>query len=258
MNDGDLLKTAQYSHRIKRRFGDFDVDCVSRKELVNWCIADIEAKNSVPKIIMDVNGHALSLARRNEDYRYQIKQADIIHADGGFLVSLSKRLPGADIPERSATTDMIHDFARAFERTNYSFFLLGGTEEVNKGCAQELQRLYPGLKIAGRRNGYFSESEENDIIEQIKDSEAHVVWVGLGKPKEQEISLRWKHSLTTAHWIVTCGGCFNYVTGHYKRAPQWMQDRNLEWLHRLWHNPRQLLGRYLITNPHALWIAFRG
>jgi N-acetylglucosaminyldiphosphoundecaprenol N-acetyl-beta-D-mannosaminyltransferase len=58
-----------------------------------------------------------------------------------------------------------------------------------------------------------------------------------------------------AAWIVTCGGCFNFVTGAYGRAPQWMQSANLEWLHRLATNPRKLFWRYVVSSPHALLIS---
>ena len=53
---------------------------------------------------------------------------------------------------------------------------------------------------------------------------------------------------------MVAGGCFNYVSGRYKRAPLWMQRAGLEWLHRLWREPRRLFLRYAITNPHALWL----
>lgn len=135
-----------------------------------------------------------------------------------------------------------------------TFFLLGGEEEVNKECAELLESKYPGLKIAGRHHGYFDDVDA--IAKAIGDSRADVVWVGLGKPLEQEISLKLR-SLVNTSWIITCGGCFNFVTGKYKRAPLWMQRLNLEWLHRLSSNPRKLFWRYLITNPHALYLMMR-
>lgn len=92
MTNDAASKSVHFAQQEKRRFGDFDVDCVSRQDLVDWCLADIEAKTAQSKIVMDVNGHGLSLARQEESYRAHIGQADIIHADGGFLVTLSKKL----------------------------------------------------------------------------------------------------------------------------------------------------------------------
>ncbi|NVK20593.1 MAG: WecB/TagA/CpsF family glycosyltransferase [Methylocystaceae bacterium] len=240
--------------RAKRRFGDFEIDCLSRDDLVDCCLDDISDDLGTAKTVMDVNGHGLSLARTDRTYREMVQQADIIHADGGFLVTLSRWFKGAEIPERSATTDMLHDFAKRFEETGHSFYLLGATEEVNADCAAELARLYPRLKIAGRRNGYFGAEDEAGIIAEINAAKPDVIWVGLGKPREQEIALRWRDKLDCS-WIVTCGGCFNYVTGEYARAPEWMQRNNIEWVHRLVTNPRKLFWRYTVTTPHALGIA---
>lgn len=236
---------------------NFRIDCVSRKDLVDLCLADIRAGVGRPKLVFDINGHGIALAESDETFREAVTKADITHADGGFLVSLSRILPGGEIPERSATTDVFHDFADAFVKTGNTFYLLGGTEEANRDCARIMEDMHPGLKIVGRRNGYFSEAEEQGVIDEINALKPDVLWVGLGKPKEQAFSIKWRDSLETS-WIITCGGCYNYVTGDYPRAPQWMQDMNLEWLHRMATNPRQLGWRYISTNPLALWVALTG
>lgn len=240
----------------RRVFGDFPIDCLSRADLVAACLADCAARSGRAKLVVDANGHALSLARTDARYRAAIAQADLIHADGGFLVSLSKHLPGAAIPERSATTDMIHDFAARFAQTGHSFYLLGADEATNAACAERLVALYPGLRIVGRHHGFFREAEQAALFAEIAALAPDVIWVGLGKPLEQAVGLRLRDRVPAA-WIITCGGCFNYVTGAYPRAPQWMQDWNLEWLHRLASDPRKLFWRYLVTSPHALWIALR-
>jgi bacterial polymer biosynthesis proteins, WecB/TagA/CpsF family len=237
------------------KFGDFVIDCLSRNDLVEMALEDCRTPG-VTRLVFDANGHALSLARTSSAYRNAIQSADLIHADGGFLVTLSRKLGLPQIPERSATTDMIHDFARAFSGTPYGFYLLGAEERVNARCSQVLKEMYPSLRISGRRNGFFSEEEEEAIIDDINASGASILWVGLGKPKEQEFCVRWREKLNV-RWIVTCGGCYNYITGDYGRAPAWMQQLNIEWLYRMATNPRKLFWRYAITSPHAMWIALR-
>lgn len=191
-----------------------------------------------------------------QDFRDLVDQADIIHADGGFLITASKKLCAEPIKERSATTDMIHDLAAACSKAGLSFYLLGGTREVNSACVLELERLYPELKIVGARDGYFTPSEQDAVIDAIASTKPDVVWVGMGKPREQAFAVAARDRLGCG-WIITCGGCYNYITGAYPRAPQWMQNNNLEWLHRVVTNPRALLWRYLWTTPYALWLAFR-
>jgi len=80
-----------------------------------------------------------------------------------------------------------------------------------------------------------------------------VLWVGLGVPLEYEFCERNRDRLK-AGWIVTCGGCFNFATGAYRRAPEWMQRTGLEWLHRLWREPKRLFWRYAVTNPLAIFL----
>lgn len=118
-----------------------------------------------------------------------------------------------------------------------------------------MKELYPLLKIAGVRNGYFTESEEADVCREINESGADIIWVGLGKPKEQAFCVRNRERITSG-WLVTCGGCFNYVTGNYPRAPEWMQRRGLEWFHRMVTQPRKLAWRYFSTTPVALYLLF--
>ncbi len=236
------------------------VASVSENDLVLMMIDDCFRFRSgeLPKArtVVDINGQAISMKETDSDYARALAAADVIHADGQFIVWLSRILPGRPIPERTATTDLIHACAKAAEENGLRFYLLGATEDVSRRCAEELVRLYPGLDICGRRNGFFSESEEDAVIADINASGADIVWVGLGKPKEQIFTMRTRDRMRCG-WIVTCGGCFNFITGDYKRAPRWMQKAGLEWLHRMATGPTYLLKRYLLTIPHSLAVVFR-
>jgi exopolysaccharide biosynthesis WecB/TagA/CpsF family protein len=228
----------------------------SRAELTRRIIEDcLERGNSPaapPRLLFDTNGHGISLAARNADYRRALEAADVVHADGGWIVLASGLLSGARIAERSATTDMIHDLASAGVEHRIRHYLLGSTEEVNASCAERLEQMYPGMIIAGRRHGYFRPEEEAAIVDDINAAAPDVLWIGLGKPREQLFAVRNRDRLRAA-WAITCGGCFNYITGHYRRAPRWMQDSHLEWLFRAVTTPT-LLWRYATTSPHAIWL----
>jgi exopolysaccharide biosynthesis WecB/TagA/CpsF family protein len=230
---------------------------LSRQGLVRAIATEIETRESrsAPKLLFDVNGHGLALAIMDRAYCDDMNKADIIHADGQPLVIASRLLTSAPIPERSATTDLFHDVARSAASDGVRFFLLGGSEEVNKACAEKMQQMYPSLDIAGRRHGYFSRDDEAAVCDEINRSGANVVWVGLGKPLEQAFCVRNRDRLN-ATWLITCGGCFNYVTGAYARAPDWMQKAGLEWLHRMLTEPKKLGWRYLTTTPLALILLF--
>jgi exopolysaccharide biosynthesis WecB/TagA/CpsF family protein len=228
---------------------------ISRQSLGQLMLADcLEARmtQARPKLVFASNGHAIATAARDEKFRETFSQADIIHADGQAVVFASN-LTGTPIPERSATTDFIHDAAALAACHGLRFFLLGATEEANAKAAEILARRYPGLVVVGRRHGYFSLSEEDEVCDEINITKPDVIWVGLSVPLEYEFAVRNKDRLR-AGWLVTCGGCFNFVTGAYKRAPLWMQQIGLEWLFRLAREPKRLFWRYAVTNPLAIFL----
>jgi N-acetylglucosaminyldiphosphoundecaprenol N-acetyl-beta-D-mannosaminyltransferase len=237
--------------------GGIKTACLSRADLTRMmlsdCFAAREKEIAHPKLVFAINGHAIALAARDEEFRRTFESADIIHADGQAAVFASRLLTGTPIPERSATTDFIHDAARAAAEQGLRFFLLGATEEANEKAARILRETYPGLQIVGRRHGYFSLLDEDDICDEINLTRPDVIWVGLSVPLEYQFAVRNRGRLQ-AGWLVTCGGCFNFIAGDYKRAPRWMRSAGLEWLHRLWREPKRLFWRYMLTNPLAIFL----
>lgn len=239
--------------------GGMPVAVASDHELTSAMVEDARRRKSGSLCravtVFDSNAQAISSYARDEAFAKVIDSADIVHADGQIVVWASRLSYGqAGIPERTATTDFIHSAAKEAIKNDLSFYLLGSAEEINRDCAERLVEMYPDLKIAGRHDGYFDEADEDRIVEDINASGADILWVGLGKPKEQFFSARIAPKLTHCAWVVTCGGCFHYIVGDYPRAPMWMQKVGLEWLHRVFTGPRYLIKRYLQTIPHALSI----
>lgn len=234
--------------------GGLATACVSRHQLGALLVGDCLAARGgrrAPRLVFASNGHAIALAALDQRFRATFEQADLIHADGAPVVAASKLLTPTPVPERSATTDFLFDAAKAAAAHGLKFYLLGSTEAINARAAEKLKQDVPEVDIVGRRNGYFRREEEEAIAEAINASGADVLWVGLGVPLEYEFCLRNKSRLRVG-WVVTCGGCFNFAAGDYKRAPAWMQQNGLEWLYRLVREPRRLFWRYLITNPIAV------
>lgn len=234
--------------------GGLRTACLTRDEMARLMLADcLQARRQTvhpPKLVFASNGHAIALSARDARFRDTFTQADLIHADGQAAVFASRFLTSTPVPERSATTDFIHDAARIGAAHGLRFFLLGATEEANAETARILADTYPGLQIVGRLHGYFSAFDEDEIVDEINLTQPDVIWVGLSVPREYEFSVANRTRLK-AGWLVTCGGCFNFVTGAYARAPAWMQTAGLEWLYRLAREPRRLFWRYAVTNPLA-------
>src|SRR5690606_34941640 len=130
--------------------------------------------------------------------------------------------------------------------------MLGASEQQNSAVVKAIQRLYPDLEIVGRHHGYFTDEQDGEICARVQNSGADVLWVALGKPRQEQWSVRNRERLAGVGWSKPCGGLRSFLTGDARRAPQWMQRLALEWVYRAAIEPRRLVWRYLVTNPYAL------
>ena len=134
--------------------------------------------------------------------------------------------------------------------------MFGADEISNLVATQKTQERYPDLKIAGRRNGYFSKDEEAEIVAEINDLKPDILWVSMGVPREQRFIREHIDSLKNVGVIKTSGGLFDFLSERNSRAPNWMQSAGLEWAYRAMQEPKRLGPRYLLTNPQALKLLF--
>ncbi|ODT72390.1 MAG: glycosyl transferase [Pelagibacterium sp. SCN 63-23] len=210
----------------------------------------------VPKLVFSSNGQGIALAGQNQAFAEVMKQADIVHADG-MPVVLASRVTRAPLPERIATTDFFHDAAEAASQHGLKFFILGAREEQNASVVEAIGRLYPRVEIVGRHHGYFGEDQDDAVCAQIRASGADVLWVALGKPRQEFWCVRNRKKLNGIGWVKTCGGLYAFLTGEAPRAPDWMQRLSLEWLYRTMDDPKRLIWRYLTTNPYSFYRLLR-
>lgn len=241
------------------RLGGIRVIVATRREFAAQMVEDRrvlqDAPETVPpKLSFSANGELLSCNARDPELAEFLYSADTIDADGQSLVLFSRIWPGASLPERIATTDFFHDAARAAQEAGMSFYLLGASEAVIQKTVTEIKKLYPTLKIAGFRNGYFDDSERDEVIAGIRAASPDIVWVGMGTPRQHAFAVYARDHLQGVTWIKTCGGLFDFISGRNSRAPVWMQTAGFEWLYRLCLEPRRLFRRYLTTNFHAVYL----
>jgi exopolysaccharide biosynthesis WecB/TagA/CpsF family protein len=207
-----------------------------------------------PLYVTSANGQVVSLCASDPEMRALFVTADIIHADGMPLVFASRLRCREPLPERVATSDLVHDLAKVALARGATFYLLGGTAEVAAKTRANLEAWYPGLAIAGARSGYMTTAEEAAVAEEIAAAKPDILFVSMGVPREQAFILRNRERLRGVGIAKTSGGLFDFLSGTKKRAPLWMQDAGLEWLYRLAREPRRLFVRYAITNPHAAYL----
>jgi N-acetylglucosaminyldiphosphoundecaprenol N-acetyl-beta-D-mannosaminyltransferase len=208
-----------------------------------------------PLIVTSANGQVLSLCAQKPAIRHLFMQADLIHADGMSLVFASQLFSQTPLRERICTTDFFHDVALLGQERGARMFLLGATQSVIDEAARRVQSHYPQLRIVGHASGYMRrQGEEQRLIEAINAAKPDILWIGLGVPLEQQFAVRNRYRLRNVGLIKTSGGLFDVLSGSKPRAPQWIINAGFEWAYRWSLEPGRLFWRYLITNPHALYL----
>jgi N-acetylglucosaminyldiphosphoundecaprenol N-acetyl-beta-D-mannosaminyltransferase len=131
-----------------------------------------------------------------------------------------------------------------------SIFLFGSSSDVLGRFEANLKSRFPALKIAGQQPSRFrraSEAETERDVLTIRESGAGIVLAGLGCPRQEIWAFEMRERLSVP--VLAVGAAFDFHAGSLKMAPRWMQDAGLEWLFRLWLEPRRLWRRYVYLNP---------
>jgi len=200
-----------------------------------------------------VNSATINDVVRNKDFRHTINGADLIHIDGMSVV-WALRSFGFNVPERVATPDLADGVLALADRKKLRVFLFGAREDILIRCRQNIEKKYPGLIIAGCRNGYYNPEEEKEIFDMINETRPDILFLGMSSPRKELFYDSYKHKLD-AGYILGVGGYFDIMAGMIKRAPLWMQNAGLEWLFRLMQEPKRLWKRYLIGIFQFFWLA---
>jgi N-acetylglucosaminyldiphosphoundecaprenol N-acetyl-beta-D-mannosaminyltransferase len=174
-------------------------------------------------------------------------QAGMILADGAAVICAS-RLLGKPLPGRVAGSDLVPAlFDAAAEDQPTRAYLLGAAPGVAERAAANIHRRWPGVKVVGTYSpplGFEKDHAENlRILARIADVKPDLLVVGLGAPK-QELWVHQHHKQIRARVALCVGGTIDFLAGEKSRAPVWMRDLGLEWLHRVLSEPRRLAARY--------------
>lgn len=160
--------------------------------------------------------------------------------DGGPLSSLGRKR-GFVMMERTTGPSLMGELFKISAKRGYRHYFYGSTEETLEKLKNKLQEYYPEIQIAGMYSPPFralSSEEDNEVIEKINETNPDFVWIGLGAPKQEK--WMFDHQGSINGLMIGVGAGFDYYAGNIKRAPQWMQKCNLEWLYRLMQDPKRL------------------
>lgn len=233
-------------------FAGIPVDVLTARSLAE-SIGRLVESGRFGHLVFTLNAEGLFRAKEDASFGEALAIADLVHADGMPIVWFSP-LFGRRLPEKLTTTDVVHPIAQHAAQQGHSFYFLGARPGVAEKAAAVLVARYPGLQVVGTHDGYFEKDEV--VIQEINRLRPDVLWVGLGRPRQEFWAVRNRGRLQVPV-IKTCGGLFDFISGRVRRGPKWMTDNGLEWLYRLWAEPRRLGRRYLVGNVKFLWYVFR-
>lgn len=203
-----------------------------------------------PHRVVTMNVAGLELLRRNREMQAASESADLVVADGVPLVWASRMLR-RPLPSRVAGVDLMQAVLAAGAKEKRRVWFLGAREEVVQEVVRRCGALYPGLEVAGFRNGYFAPGDHAALVKTIHDARPDLLFVGMPSPFKET----WIHQHAAeldVPFMLGVGGSFDVFAGRIRRAPRWIQSIGMEWGWRLAMEPRKLWRRYLVSNTAFL------
>ena len=217
-------------------------------------ILDRFIRTGGPHHIITLDASMCVTAQEDAGLRRIIENADLITPDSsGVLWACRKQ--GQPLPERVSGVEIVERLCELSSQRDYKLFFFGAAPGIAESAAQKMREKYPGCRIVGVRDGFFKPEDEAVIVEQIREAAPDILCVALGIPKQEHFIDRNREALGVPV-MIGVGGTLDVFSGSVKRAPVWMQRASLEWLYRLYKNPRKI-GK-VMTLPRFVWMTLRG
>jgi N-acetylglucosaminyldiphosphoundecaprenol N-acetyl-beta-D-mannosaminyltransferase len=234
--------------------GSIAVDQYSQTALVDEILHHALFGDTTRQLVT-ANAQFYVFAQKSRRFRECLRDADYICADGMPIVWACNSLYGGRV-RRIAGVNLIEKLCQRGATHRLRVFLLGGRPGAANTTAEILKRRHPGIQIAGVSCPPFGferrEDSLREVLDQIASAKPHVLFVGLGAPKQEFFIDHHIRSLRVP-LVIGIGGSFEILSGKLRRAPAWMQSSGLEWAYRLSQEPARLWRRYLIGNSEFLW-----
>ncbi|MBM7577886.1 WecB/TagA/CpsF family glycosyltransferase [Jeotgalibacillus terrae] len=231
---------------MKENYLGVDVSPLNYDELISALYKRLEEQQN--SFIVAINPEKIMKARQDEELRTLLNRADFQIPDG-IGVILASKLKGGSINSRVTGIDMMMRICEESVKRNKSVFLFGAKPGIAEEAQASLERLYPGIRVAGTLNGY---EKDPDVIRQtINDAKPDILFVAMGSPAQEYFIVN-NMSELHPHIFQGVGGSFDVLSGRIKRAPQAFQRLGLEWFYRLLKEPKRIkrqliLPKFLIS-----------
>lgn len=201
--------------------------------------------------------HLMNL-QKDPEFVEAYQEADYRVCDSQILMYASKFL-GTPIKAKISGSDLFPTFCEHHRHNpNIKIFLMGGASGIPQQAQININHRIGRDIIVDAYSppfGFEKDPAECDkAIEKIKNSSANVLVVGLGSPKQEKWIAKYRHCLPNIDIFMGVGAAIDFEAGNKKRAPQFMSHLGLEWLYRLFSEPKRLWKRYLVQDLPFVWL----
>ncbi|GAB6060079.1 WecB/TagA/CpsF family glycosyltransferase [Desulfonatronum parangueonense] len=216
---------------------------VTFAEAVQWCLERM--RSGRPGYVATVNLDFVMQSRRDPELQRILLEADLVVADGAPLIWMSG-LFGPRLRERVTGSDLTPLLAEACRDHGFGVFGLGAAPGVAEKALKELERRYPGLRVAGWHSppkADILDMDHESILDRLRQGGPDLLLVAFGAPKQEKwINMHFRQWRIPV--AIGIGGTLDFLAGVQRRAPKLVQKIGMEWFWRLLTDPRRLLGRY--------------
>lgn len=211
----------------------FDVCNTSSDQLVENIFQDFN--NSISNFIVNINPEIIAKNYKNNELKEYFNSQKYQIPDGIGIIIASK-IKHNKLQERITGIDLMQLICKESVKYDSKIFLYGSKNDISNKAKEELKKLYPNINIVGTCNGY---EDEETVVKRIVESNANILFVGLGNPKQEEFITNNKDKLKNVKIFLPVGGSFDVISKTLKRAPEWIIKIHLEWLYRLFQEPKR-------------------
>lgn len=216
----------------------------------DWFVQKIIQNSSQPLCLLPTSMNDIVQQHKDPAIKHFLEKIDIFTPDGMPLVWMA-RFKGLKEARRIYGPELMEEIFYQSQTSQLKHFFYGSDEPTLQQLILNMQSKYPGLKIVGSYAPPFREltaREKMQVIEKINQSQADIVWVGLGGKKQIQWVAEMKDHLQVKA-LLAVGAAFDFLSGTKPQAPRFMRNIGFEWFFRLVSEPQRLWRRYLLQIP---------
>ena len=239
--------------RDRVRILGIDIDNIDIEEAGSLTKELVDGSNKSCKMVFAPNTEFIMMAQKDEEFYNILRKADLATPDS-VGVMIGGKMQKTPFKRRIPGQEYFRKVLEVGEKEGWTFYFLGGENDVSQLAAENVKRIYPNIKIVGCSEGFFKERTEKEVIDEINILKPNILFVAMGAPLQEKWIYNHRNELKV-DLAAGQGGTFDYEAGTVKRAPKVFQKLGIEWLWRLVLQPSRIV-RMMVLPKYVIKLIF--